>query len=60
MQVFDESIDKYSGTPPVSLNVIDPAALPNHLDENSKCVRLFPHQTVLPVVGKNPAASTAS
>src|SRR5258705_1270426 len=34
MQVFDESIDKYSGSPPVSLNVIDPNALPNHLDEN--------------------------
>ena len=46
MQVFDESIDKYSGTPPVSLNVIDPAALPNHLDENGKCVRLFPHQAL--------------
>jgi len=46
MQVFDESIDKYSGTPPVSLNVIDPNALPNHLDENGNCVRLFPHQAV--------------
>jgi hypothetical protein len=46
MQVFDESIDKYSGTPPVSLNVIDPTALPNHLDENGKCVRLFPHEAV--------------
>jgi len=46
MQVFDESIDKYSGTPAVSLNVIDPAALPNHLDENGKCVRLFPHQAL--------------
>jgi type I phosphodiesterase/nucleotide pyrophosphatase len=46
MQVFDESIDKYSGSPPVSLNVIDPAALPNHLDENGKCVRLFPHNAM--------------
>jgi len=46
MQVFDESIDKYSGTPPVSLNVIDPTALPNHLDENGKCARLFPHEAV--------------
>jgi len=46
MQVFDESVDKYSGTPPVSLNVIDPTALPNHLDENGKCVRLFPHQAL--------------
>jgi hypothetical protein len=46
MQVFDESIDKYSGSPPVSLNVIDPTALPNHLDENGKCVRLFPHNAM--------------
>src|SRR5712671_3323903 len=46
MQVFDESIDKYSGSPPVSLNVIDPNALPNHLDENGKCVRLFPHNAM--------------
>jgi type I phosphodiesterase/nucleotide pyrophosphatase len=46
MQVFDESIDKYSGNPPVSLNVIDPTALPNHLDENGKCVRLFPHNAM--------------
>jgi hypothetical protein len=46
MQVFDESIDKYSGTPPVSLDVIDPTALPNHLDENGNCVRLFPHQAL--------------
>src|SRR6267154_2296084 len=46
MQVFDESIDKYAGNPPVSLNVIDPAALPNRLDENGKCVRLFPHSAV--------------
>jgi len=46
MQVFDESIDKYSGTPPVSLNVIDPSALPNHLDENGNCVRLFPHNAM--------------
>ncbi len=43
MQVFDESIDKYIGNPPVSLNIIEPAALPNHLDENGKCVRLLPH-----------------
>src|ERR1700674_4362429 len=46
MQVFDESINKYSGSPPVSLNVIDPTALPNHLDENGRCVRLFPHQAM--------------
>jgi predicted AlkP superfamily pyrophosphatase or phosphodiesterase len=46
MQVFDESVDKYSGTLPVSLNMIDPNALPNHLDENGKCVRLFPHSAM--------------
>jgi type I phosphodiesterase/nucleotide pyrophosphatase len=44
--VFDESIDKYSGNPPVSLNVIDPAALPNRMDENGKCVRVFPHNAI--------------
>ena len=44
--VFDESIDKYSGNPPLSLNVIDPAALPNRLDENGKCVRVFPHDAI--------------
>src|SRR5882762_7182949 len=44
--VFDESIDKYSGNPPVSLNVIDPAALPNRLAENGKCVRVFPHNAI--------------
>jgi Type I phosphodiesterase / nucleotide pyrophosphatase len=46
MQVFDESVDQYSGTPPVSLNKLNPAALPNHFDENGNCVRLFPHQAV--------------
>src|SRR6266436_9046553 len=46
MQVFDESVDKYSGSPPVSLNVIDPTALPNHFNENGKCVRLYPHSAM--------------
>ncbi len=46
MQVFDESIDQYSGTPPVSLNKINPDLLPNHLDEIGKCVRLWPHQAL--------------
>jgi len=46
MMVFDESIDSYSGNPPVSLDVIDPAALPNRLDENGKCVRVFPHNAI--------------
>lgn len=42
MQVFDESIDKYTGTPPVSLNVIDPAALPGistHRVSAPHCIR---------------------
>jgi hypothetical protein len=46
MQVFDESIDKYAGTPPVSLNVIDPNALPNHINSEGKCVRFFPHNAM--------------
>jgi predicted AlkP superfamily pyrophosphatase or phosphodiesterase len=49
MQVFDESIDKYDLSNPgnaVSLNVINPDALPNHFDENGNCVRLFPHQAL--------------
>jgi hypothetical protein len=46
MQVFDESIDKYVGNPPVSQNVIDPTALPNHIDANGKCVRFFPHNAM--------------
>jgi hypothetical protein len=46
MQVFDESIDKYVGNPPVSQNVIDPAALPNHINAEGKCVRFFPHNAM--------------
>jgi hypothetical protein len=58
MQVFDESVDQYSGTPPVSLNMIDPNALPNHRDENGNCARLFPHgamktNTIFEVVKAN-------
>src|SRR5438477_7882035 len=45
MMVFDETTDKYAGTPPVSLNVLDPNTLPNHL-VNGQCVRLFPHEAV--------------
>src|SRR6266567_8438407 len=44
MQVFDESIDQYSGT--LSLNKINPDLLPNHLNETGKCVRLWPHQAL--------------
>src|SRR5260370_11805831 len=46
MQVFDESIDKYAGNPPVSLNMIDPNALPNHINAEGKCVRFFPHNAM--------------
>jgi type I phosphodiesterase/nucleotide pyrophosphatase len=46
MMVFDESIDKYTGNPPVSLNVIDPTRLPNRLNENGNCVRVFPHNAI--------------
>jgi hypothetical protein len=43
--IFDESTDKYSSGN-VSLNVLDPATLPNHIDANGKCVRLFPHNAI--------------
>jgi predicted AlkP superfamily pyrophosphatase or phosphodiesterase len=46
MQVFDESIDQYSGTPPLSLNKINTDALPNHRDEDGNCVRYFPHNAI--------------
>ncbi len=57
MQVFDESIDKYMGNPPVSLNMIDPTTLPNHFNEGN-CIRLFPHaamktNTIFEVVKAN-------
>jgi hypothetical protein len=46
MQVYDESIDKYTGNPPVSLNVIDPAALPRYINEDGKCAPKFPHNAI--------------
>ena len=48
MQVFDESIDKYTGDPPnqVSLNRIDPAALPHYINEDGQCVSKFPHNAM--------------
>ena len=46
MQVFDESIDKYTGNPPVSLNVIDPTALPRHINSQGQCVPLYPHDAI--------------
>src|SRR5690349_6355579 len=42
--VFDESIDLYNSQH-VSLNVIDPTKLPNHL-VNGNCVRMFPHDAI--------------
>jgi hypothetical protein len=44
MQVYDESIDKYNGT--VSLNVLDPAALPRYINENGQCVSKYPHNAI--------------
>jgi len=45
MMVFDESIDKYNAQN-VSLNVIDPAMLPNYIDAHGHCVRLWPHSAL--------------
>jgi hypothetical protein len=45
MMVFDESIDKYNAAT-VSLNVIDPTALPNYINSNGQCRRLFPHNAI--------------
>src|SRR5215472_1002856 len=43
--VFDESIDKYNSSN-VSLNVIDPAALPRARNAFGQCVPLFPHNAI--------------
>ena len=47
---FDESIDLYGTDPathlPLSMNVIDPNALPFHFDSNKKCVPVFPHNAL--------------
>jgi len=45
MMVFDESIDKYNSQN-VSLNVIDPAKLPRHIDGHGNCVALWPHSAL--------------
>ncbi len=42
MMVFDESIDKYNSAI-VSLNVIDPTMLPNYINGQGQCKRLYPH-----------------
>jgi len=44
MMVFDESIDRYDANH-VSLDVIDPNALPRHR-VNGQCVPLFPHEAL--------------
>ncbi len=44
MMVFDETIDQYNAQN-VSLNVIDPAKLPRHLDHGA-CVPLWPHNAI--------------
>ena len=44
MMVFDETIDKYTAQN-VSLNVIDPNALPRVLDHGA-CVPLWPHNAI--------------
>lgn len=43
--VFDETTDKYN-TATVSLNILDPATLPNYINGEGKCARLFPHNAV--------------
>jgi hypothetical protein len=45
MMVFDESIDQYNSAN-VSLDVIDPNALPRVLDRNGRCVPLYPHDAL--------------
>src|SRR5215470_2133353 len=46
MQVYDETIDKYTGNPPVSLNVIDPTTLPRYINADGQCVPKFPHNAI--------------
>jgi hypothetical protein len=46
MQVFDESIDQYAGNPPVSLNKINPDALPRYINEDGQCVAKYPHNAM--------------
>jgi hypothetical protein len=43
--IFDESIDKYSAAN-VSLDVIDPARLPRHIDQSGNCVPVWPHSAI--------------
>jgi len=62
LMVFDESVDLYDSLN-VSQNVIDPTKLPRHINEQGKCVPLFPHSamrsnTIFEVV-KNAGGHTA-
>ncbi|MFI5098043.1 MAG: alkaline phosphatase family protein [Candidatus Acidiferrales bacterium] len=63
MQVYDETIDNYD-TNNVSLNTINPAALPRYFDENGKCSPKYPHNaertnTIFEVVKHELGARTA-
>ena len=63
MQVYDESIDNYNASN-VSLNTINPAALPRYFDENGKCSPKYPHNaertnTIFEVVKHELGARTA-
>src|SRR5437667_3740818 len=62
LMAFDESVDLYDSLN-VSQNVIDPTKLPRHVNEQGKCVPLFPHSamrsnTIFEVV-KNAGGHTA-
>jgi len=46
MQVYDETIDKYNGNPPVSLNVIDPTTLPRYINADGQCAPKWPHNAI--------------
>jgi hypothetical protein len=60
--IFDESIDVYVNG--VSQNIIDPNALPRHLDASGHCVAFYPHDairtnTVFEVIKEKRAGRTA-
>src|ERR1700738_247857 len=60
--IFDESIDVYVGG--VSQNVIDPNALPRHIDAQGRCSPFYPHDairtnTVFEVIKAERAGRTA-
>jgi hypothetical protein len=45
MQVFDETIDVYNVSG-VSLNVIDPNALPRYINRDGQCAPFYPHNAM--------------